>query len=62
VWKIKKIVSKGDYREGRSSCLLDSNEVKLQLQGKTTEVEDAISGNLVSEYIKYSDDNREETF
>lgn len=33
----------------------------IQLQGRTTDVEMAISENLVSEYIKYSHDNPEQT-
>ena len=33
----------------------------IQLQGVTHKVEEAISGNIVSEYIKYSHDNPEQT-
>jgi hypothetical protein len=34
---------------------------KIQLQGITTEVEQAISGNLIAETIRFADDNPEET-
>jgi len=33
----------------------------IQLYGETANVEKAISGNLVREYLKYSHDNREQT-
>lgn len=50
--------------ENHLNRLLNSNEVvhhKIQLQGRTHEVEKAISENIVREYKVYSHDNPEET-
>lgn len=62
MWKIEKIVKKGDYRYEATEISLKGFSIRMiNHQGITPEVEIAISENLVSEYQKYSDDNPEET-
>lgn len=66
MWKIEKIVKKGDYFYAIESLwkIIQTGfsipmKLSIQLHGITAEVEHAISGNVVREFNSL--DNREET-
>lgn len=54
------LINKTTYTCCSKSCRGKFSRL-IQLQGKTHKVEEAVSGNIVSEYTKYSHDNPEQT-
>ncbi|MDH5523100.1 MAG: HNH endonuclease [Desulfobulbaceae bacterium] len=61
--KVKRnsFLQKGSMTTSCSRSCSGKFSSKMRLLGRTPEVEAAISGNLLSEYIKYPEDNPEET-